>query len=153
MAEADRAMRNSAIKNFSHWDASLDKKHTAALKRLVRQHGWPTISLVGQKAANAAWLLAQHADHDPEFQESCLAMMKALPQKEIIPKDIAYLTDRVLVARGQPQLYGTQFWDYGDGLEPRPIQNESELDQRRKRMGLGSFTEYVKEHYKLYGKL
>lgn len=151
MAEADSFMRNKAIDDAAAWDSSLDKKHTAALKRIVQQHGWPTISLVGKKASRAAWLLAQHADHDTGFQQACLKLMKAVPEDEVARSDIAYLEDRVLVAKGQPQLYGTQFFDDGRGLQSRPIINRRNLAKRRKSMGLTSFASYVKEHNKLYG--
>lgn len=33
--------------------------------------GRPGMSLVGEQGAREAWLLAQHADRDPTFQEKC----------------------------------------------------------------------------------
>src|SRR5262245_38111794 len=94
MAKADKAMREKAIIDDS-WDGSLDKKHTVTLKRLVRQHGWPTIPLVGAKASDAAWLLAQHADHDLPFQSYCLELMKGVPVHDLKQSNVAYLEDRI----------------------------------------------------------
>src|SRR5262249_42523708 len=35
------------------------------LKQVIADRGWPGRSLVGPDAADAAWLIVQHADHDP----------------------------------------------------------------------------------------
>lgn len=43
----------------------VDEANTACLAEIVAAHGWPTRSLVGDDGANAAWLLAQHADGTP----------------------------------------------------------------------------------------
>ena len=48
--------------------SAVDAVHTARLKAIVAAHGWPTVAQVGQDGADAAWLLAQHADKDPAFQ-------------------------------------------------------------------------------------
>src|SRR5207244_6160203 len=89
---------------------AIDADNTAWLKDVVRRHGWPGCSLVGAEAANAAWLLVQHADRDPAFQRECLSLMEAaVAAGDASPADLAYLTDRVLRAEGKPQRYGTQF--------------------------------------------
>lgn len=152
MAKADQAMRNQAMEDPSAWDGSLDKRHTARMKKIVREYGWPDIPLVGIEASNAAWLLVQHADHDPTFQKECLILMKALPEEDILQPNIAYLEDRILTAEGKPQLYGTQFQGTGKSLRPRPIADEKSVDRRRKSMGLGTMAEYTKLMQKEYGE-
>ena len=48
------------------------------------------------------WLLAQHADADPAFQRHCLGLLAAAVEAgEATLTDQAFLTDRVLLARGQ----------------------------------------------------
>src|SRR5439155_1758694 len=67
------------------------------------------ISLAGEDGAEAAWLLAQHADRDPAFQRRCLDLLaEAAARGEASWMHVAYLTDRVLLAEGKPQEYGTQ---------------------------------------------
>ena len=117
----------------------IDRANTKWLKDLVEKRGWPRISGAGKDGAFNAWLLVQHADKDPAFQKKCLDLMKALPKEEVELKNIAYLTDRVLVAEGKKQLYGTQFHTVDGKLEPRPIEEEAKVDERRKAMGLGTF--------------
>jgi hypothetical protein len=151
----DQEMRNNALESgdTSQWDSSIDEKNAAYLKDVVRRTGWPTISAVGQEASQAAWLLAQHADHDLNFQAECLALMKSLPASEISQANIAYLEDRVLVARGKQQSYGTQFYTQDGALRPRPIQDEEGLEARRATMGLETFTDYRQRMMGKYGNL
>ena len=100
-----------------------DGENTQWLKQIVEQRGWPTKSMVGSDGANAAWLLVQHADADIKFQRKCLDLMAALPKNEVSQTDFAYLTDRVLLAEGKNQLYGTQF-DLVDGKLHRTAEDE-----------------------------
>ncbi len=141
-SQADQKMRNDAMAGKSEWDNSVDRENTEYLKELIGKNGWPKKSVIGDEAARAAWLLAQHADHDPDFQENCLKLMKELPDGEVDPAKVAYLEDRVLVNRGQPQIYGTQFYQDGEYFGPRPITDVETLDERRAAVGLGPFKDY-----------
>lgn len=152
MAEADQSMRNKSIYDLSLWDETVDKKHTAELQDIVNKFGWPTVSLVGEEASHAAWLLVQHADHDTQFQVRCLEMMKLQPVGEVRLLDVAYLDDRVRCAQGRPQLYGTQFDNPGKRFGPKTVEDRPHLDQRRKAVGLSSFKEYRKQMIDLYGE-
>lgn len=141
MFDEDQAMRMSGA-----WDAEVDQRNTARMKEVVEAFGWPIISKFGERVVHAAWLLVQHADADPVFQEEVLSLMKALPDGEVLKQDIAYLEDRVRVNTGRPTLYGTQFYNDDRGaFGPRPIENPKTLDERRTAMGLGLFAEYDKE--------
>jgi len=122
----------------------VDSKHTARMKEIVAEYGWPTKSMVGEQGATAAWLLVQHADADPKFQRHCLALMKKAAPEEVSPKNLAYLTDRVLVNEGKNQLYGTQFFLEDGKMVPQPIDDEANLDERRKEAGLMPMSEYTK---------
>ena len=117
------------------------------MKRIVNKYGWPTRKLVGKRASNFAWLLVQHADNDVKFQEFCLKLIKEAGGNDAITKrQIAFLTDRVLVNKGEPQIYGTQFYvDKSGKIIPRPIFDSLHLDNRRKIIGLESFKEYKME--------
>ena len=74
--------------------------------------------------------------------ERCLTLMQNLPAKSIHPANIAYLQDRVLMRRGEPQIYGTQFVGIGGELSVHPIIDPKHVDERRASVGLGPFTEY-----------
>lgn len=142
---ADQAMRIKAQEQGG-WDETIDKENTERLKTIIEEIGWPTISKVGAKASHAAWLIAQHADHDREFQRACLGLLTKQSRDEIQPKEIGFLTDRVRVAAGNLQLYGTQFWTDDNGVfGPRPIEDVDSLDQRRDELGMQPFSEYMAE--------
>ncbi|MFI2713807.1 DUF6624 domain-containing protein [Micromonospora sp. NPDC018662] len=125
----------------------VDLDNTAWLSQIVDRQGWPRRSRVGKEAATAAWLLAQRADHDPDFQRRCLRLLAhTVDDGEAEPSHLAYLTDRVRRAEGRPQRYGTQFWCGPDGagpLQPQPIEDLQHLDERRRSVGLGPFAEYA----------
>lgn len=122
----------------------VDAANTIFMKDVVEKRGWPGRSMVGVDGANAAWILVQHADADPEFQRRCLALLEvAYSRQEATGQELAYLTDRVLVSEGKPQLYGTQFRRIGGELKPLPIKDEAHVDDRRREMGLSPLSDYT----------
>jgi len=150
---------------------SIDKANTRRMKRLIKRHGWPKVSDVGPKAARAAWLLVHHADHDHMFQRKCLKHLEtAVQMGEAKPRDLAYLTDKVRVAEGRAQVYGTQVFDVRQldvlyrlsgnhlvdamdriqgsirnrqPLQPLPIEDEVNVDKRRAEVGLPPLRVYI----------
>lgn len=142
----------SEFKKITDSMSAVDQDNLAFLKRLVEKHGWLSRTLVSADGAKAAWLMLQHADSDREFQKECLEMMKGLPAGEVEGKDVAYLTDRILVNEGQPQIYGTQIKSAANGgLELAPLFEPEQVDERRKKMGLGPIQEYLDEIRKQFG--
>jgi hypothetical protein len=130
---------------------AVDADNTAWLKTLVRARGWPGQSMVGAAAADAAWLMAQHADRDPEFQRECLGLLEAaVRQGEASPRNLAYLTDRVLVHEGRTQRYGTQFMHGHDGLVPQPIEDPEGVDELRASVGLEPLSSYEEQMKRMY---
>ncbi len=117
---------------------------TAAFRQWVKAHGWPLRSEVGDTGAQSAWLLAQHADHDPAWQREALALMETLrPRGEVNLSDLAYLRDRVAMATTGRQSYGTQGACQGPGQwEPFAIEEPASLDSRREAMTLPSMSRY-----------
>src|SRR5437899_7564184 len=104
--------------------AAIDEENTAWFHGVVREHGWLDRSLLGEEAAHAAWLLVQHADQDPDFQRECLDLLHmAVEAGEGSAQELAYLTDRVLLAEGKPQRYGTQFTAGATAWEPQPLED------------------------------
>lgn len=124
----------------------IDGENTERLRRILAEHGWPGRSLVGDQGAHDAWLIAQHADHDPAFQRQALDLLTdALARDEARPRELAYLTDRVRVNEGREQVFGTQMWPDENGMPvPQPIENPERLDQRRAEVGLEPFDQYLR---------
>lgn len=121
----------------------VDDDNTTWLAGVVAERAWPGSSLVGKDGAHAAWLLAQHADRQPEVQQRFLdALRAAVRDGEATPAEAAYLEDRVRTNAGLPQRYGTQFTVTDDGFGPHPIEDPENLDQRRAAAGLEPFADY-----------
>lgn len=146
MMKADQDARVRLLRDdqqATEFVQALDRRHTARMQEIVAKFGWPGRSLVGRDGAKAAWLLVQHADQDRAFQNECLGRMHRSPAGEVEPHDLAYLTDRVLLAEGKPQRYGTQLEVKNGKLEPRLLEEPDSVDERRQSIGLPPLAEYV----------
>ncbi|WP_324604473.1 MULTISPECIES: DUF6624 domain-containing protein [Streptomyces] len=88
--------------------------------------------------------MAQHADRALDLQHQVLGLLEdAVAAGDALPRHLAYLTDRVLVAAGEPQVYGTQYTNARDGdLRPYPVTDPEQLDARRAAVGLESAAAY-----------
>jgi hypothetical protein len=141
MMEADQAERTGES------TADGDESRTDRLRAIIDEHGWPTIDMVGRDGATAAWLIAQHADFDVDFQAAALGLMRAaLEAEQADPTEVAYLEDRVAVNRGQPQRYGTQVRCRGGRPEPAtPLVDAAGVDGVRADVGLQPLAEYYEE--------
>jgi hypothetical protein len=161
--ERDQAVRNEAMSGGlagggnldpdlgRRWEA-IDVANTAWVSRVIDRYGWPGYELVGKEGELAAFLLVQHADRQPQFQESCLVPLEAAVNAgDADPGHLAYLTDRVRVAKGEPQVYGTQIgWKDGKP-QPHPIEDPERVDERRAAVGLGTLAEYMVHFQELAG--
>lgn len=118
--------------------------NAAMLRAMIEQDGWPDAARVGEDGAEAAWLIAQHAIAQPDFQRSCL---DALGNSDAPAWQAAMLEDRIRVHEGRLQLYGSSFdWDADGVMSPRPIEDPDGVDQRRAAVGLPSLAEAIERH-------
>jgi len=121
--------------------SEVDSRNLTRLKQIVKAGGFPDAQMVGDEGVRAAWLLTQHADSDPGFQEQLLPSVKTLVERGELPgSDYALLSDRVLVARHKKQIYGSQF-DM-ESFKPFPIRDPAKVDARRASVGLGPLKDY-----------
>lgn len=120
----------------------VDTDNLVWLKAEWRENGWFTAARDGAEASGNAWLLAQHADRDPDFQRALLPVL-ALATDMQGKINYAYLADRVATNAGEPQVYGTQGRCVGPGRwEPDTVKDPEGLDARRLALGLGSEADY-----------
>ncbi|MGH2445533.1 MAG: DUF6624 domain-containing protein [Candidatus Limnocylindria bacterium] len=132
---------------FAAWDA-VDFANQERMREILDEYGWPGWSLVGEDGALAAWILIQHSDLQRDLQKRGLAMLQAaVDADDADPGDLAYLIDRVRVADGEPQVYGTQVMmdESGELISRTPIEDEANVDARRAEVGLGTLEEYYEE--------
>ncbi len=130
----------------------IDDENAIWLRWAVTEFGWPGRSLVGDDGAHAAWLLAQHADRDPALQEQCLGLLEqAVAASEAEPRDLAFLADRVRLARGQNQIYGTQMTPRDGRFTVQRLADPETVDARRASVGLEPLDDYLNLALELYG--
>jgi hypothetical protein len=153
MAEQDQKARSFLHSSGLRVDPSspesvrmheVDSANLERLKHIVRQDGFPTAAMVGLDGVNAAWLLTVHAAGDVDFQEKVLELTREHVRRgEVRSDQVALLTDDVLAGRGKPQRYGTNFVLRAGELQPAPMEDEANVDQRRRAIGLGSLANYA----------
>ena len=116
--------------------ADVDAELTEQLKDIVAKAGWPTISLVGYDASNAAMLILTHtADH--AWQLSLLPQLENLADtKKIDGSPLALVIDKELVSEGKLQRYGTQFKFVDGGMAMYGVEDPAGLDARRAKVFL-----------------
>jgi hypothetical protein len=138
MADADR----------SSGRATTDERHAARLWEMLDDYEcWPGRRLVGDDGAEAAWRLAQHALFDPGLQRRCLEMLEVAVDAGDAPAGhYALLLDRVCMADGRNQVYGSQFVRSDDGttVVPFTIDDPNGVDDRRRRVGLPPLAEQAR---------
>lgn len=125
---------------------SVFSTHQRILENMFSRYGYPGYDLVGEKGEHSFWLMVQHCDQWPAFQEKVLTAMKPQVAKgKANPKNYAYLTDRVRINTGRKQVYGTQVTYNVDSCQalPKPLEDSLTVNARRKEIGLESIEEYL----------
>ncbi|MGW0986403.1 DUF6624 domain-containing protein [Streptomyces sp. NPDC002486] len=123
----------------------LTARHGDRLGEIMDEYGWPTAELVGEEAARAAWLIAQHADRQLGIQRRALQLMQqAVSAGSTGLRELAFLRDRTLVNEGRQQIYGTQIAGVKDGAPvPWLCEEPERMDELRAEVGIEPFDEYV----------
>lgn len=149
LKNADLALRDKLVQNgqlskgYNEEMKELHNRNAKTLNDIIDTIGYPTVDKVGKEASEATWLIIQHSIGQPEFMKKCAELLEiAVRENKAGPINLAYLTDRIAVFEGKPQLYGTQFdWDEIGELSPNPIDNLTKVNKRRKSIGLNSLEE------------
>jgi hypothetical protein len=141
LALEGKAPKKSSLDNLKRIDA----ENLIALKGIFKKVGFPTVAMVGRDGVSTAFLLVQHADADPAFQRHALTLAEPLALRRELPRrEFAMLTDRVLIAEGKQQLYGTQATIERGHVQLLPVVEPSDLDHRRAAMTMGPEQDYLK---------
>jgi hypothetical protein len=124
---------------------AVDAANLPKIRKIVADHGsLPSARQVGADGVSAAWLLVQHADRDPAFQQQVLdRIMPLVESGDVSSREIALLTDRVLVNAGAPQRYGSQLAAINGKWEPKPMEAPEQVDQRRASLGQMPLADYL----------
>jgi hypothetical protein len=149
LKNADLELRDKLIQNkqlgegYSEEMEKLHGSNAKILNEIIDRIGYPTIDKVGKEASEASWLIIQHSIGHPNFMRKCVELLEnAVGENKANPINLAYLTDRIAVCEGKPQLYGTQYdWDDNRELNPNLYDDLAKVNQRRQSIGLNSVEE------------
>ena len=149
LQKADLNLRDELIRKgtlSNGYNKEMEALHNLNAKRLneiIDSIGYPTPDKVGTEASEAAWLVIQHSIGQPDFMKKCVKLFEnAVNENKADPVNLAYLTDRIAVFEGKPQLYGTQFdWDENGELSPNFFDDLTKVNDRRNSIGLNTLEE------------
>jgi hypothetical protein len=114
-------------------------KNATRLRELIAAHGWPAVDVAGDDGAEAAWLVAQHAIGEPDFQRQALVFLSEVASQGRAPAwHAAYLEDRIAMHEGRPQRYGTQWLDdpFDGRVRPWKLVDPDRVNEFREQVGL-----------------
>ncbi|MEM9260519.1 MAG: DUF6624 domain-containing protein, partial [Bacteroidota bacterium] len=123
----------------------------AWLQAVFAESGLPEVDEVGPLGVRNFWIMVQHCDGSPAFQEHILAAMEndTAYQRPAFRKEIAYLTDRVLKNTGRPQRYATQLEQKDDMRLVLPaVEDSCRVDALRIAAGMAPLAVYYNDYLK-----
>lgn len=150
-----RQMIDSVQRNFGRESAEMKRLWTIISEKdsvnllkvtaILDKHGWLSRDKVGARGNQTLFLVIQHSDQ--KTQEKYLPMMReAVKNGKASASSLALLEDRVALAQGKKQVYGSQI-----GFDPAtnksyvlPLEDPDHVDERRASMGLGPLADYVR---------
>jgi hypothetical protein len=110
---------------------------------ILEKYGWPTKEMVGEWGAQAVFLVIQHAE--TEVQDKYLPVMReAVKKGNARASSLALLEDRVALAHGGKQTYGSQVGSDEQGMYLLPLLDPDNVDDRRLSVGLGPLAGYLR---------
>lgn len=123
-----------------------DSINLIKVKNIIDKDGWLGPDVIGDQGSTTLFLVIQHSDL--ETQEKYLPVLRAAVESaKAKPSALAYLEDRVAIAQGKKQVYGTQIKrDETTGkYSIEPIDDEPNVNKRRASVGLERLEEYAKQ--------
>lgn len=143
IAEKKNGMKSPEKDSLWQLKRVLNDANIKRLEALIARKGWPRMSVVGRDAATAAFLIVQHGDL--ALQKKYKPQIEAAANKKDAEwSSLALLIDRIEVNENRPQIYGSQvkYNEEKKVYEPFPIVDESNLDIRRRKVGLRPAKDY-----------
>ncbi|WP_437400091.1 DUF6624 domain-containing protein [Flagellimonas lutimaris] len=135
---------------------NIDSTNLAEVEKIIKDHGYPSLSIVGEPTNKAIFYVIQHSDKIDKY----IQVIREAAENGDIPKtSLAMMEDRNLMDKGLEQMYGTQIkgqankqgeWIYFLW----PIKNVDSVNIWRKQVGFDqSLEEYLNGmgvEFKLY---
>lgn len=150
--------RNNPGSEEAEYDLFLQQEKTDSvnmvrLAKMLDEHGWIARSVYGNKTSDQALaILNKGSSNHHVYYFSMLS--KSFANGEVKPSGFAEIYDKAMVAQGRNQLYGTQLsFNEADGTNyVHPMDDEANVDKRRRMVGLEPMTAYWEKFGIVYPK-
>lgn len=122
-----------------------DSLNLIKVEKILNERGWVGKDIVGAEANQTLFLVIQHSDLG--VQQKYLPMMRdAVKAGNADAASLALLEDRIALREGRRQIYGSQIGTHPTTKKEYvlPLEDPENVDERRQKMGLGTFGDYVK---------
>lgn len=142
--------------DWNKFKDSVFTTHEKRLQEIFNENGFVGYDLAGEEGSKNFWLMVQHCDHNPDFQNKVLEKMKIeVDKKNTNPSDYGLLVDRVNINTGKPQVYGTQVtYNFNTGQAyPKTLEDSVNVNKRRKAINLEPLEVYLNEMTKMHFRM
>jgi hypothetical protein len=124
-----------------------DRQNQVLVKSIIEKCGFEAIEKQGEKAVKAAFMITQHGQ--ASLREEYFHYFENAAQKKLLKKAaLAIMIDRMLMEKGEPQLYGSQ-WE----TDPKtftnilsPLKYPNRVNILRDSMGMPPLEQYMKSN-------
>lgn len=143
--EKEFAWDSEEIQNLWRTMHLQDSINLIKVEKIISEYGWLGADDIGKQGSTTIFLVIQHADI--ATQEKYLPILQdAVDKGNARGSDLALMKDRVLLGKGQKQVYGSQLEadPVNGGYRVSAITDPDMVDLRRKDVGLGTMSEYLK---------
>lgn len=129
----------------------VDTLNTAELKVILQEYSWADIIEGDPQLFKQAFHVVQHSP-DETFRAEVLAEISPYAERgEIDGQEYALMYDRVELAAGRQQLYGSQYKCVDGQYDVYDLKDPDGVDARRAIMGMSPLKEYLEQGRAFYG--
>ena len=119
-----------------------DSINLIKVKKIIDERGWLDVDIIGEQGNKTLFLVIQHADINT--QEKYLPILKeAVKMGNANVSYYAIMKDRVLLRKGEKQIYGSQVENKTGKWVLSPMIDPDKVDKRREEVGLKPLAEYL----------
>ena len=123
----------------------IDLKNGLRVQQIIDAYGWLGIDDIGEDANETLFLCIQHINELTVQTKYLPLLREAVKQGNAKGWHYAFLTDRILMNQGKPQVYGTQTITSNNKVFIVPLENPDKVDELRKEIGLAPLNNYMQD--------
>lgn len=144
IGEIEKKYGNDSKEMRAHWQKiiEIDSINLIKVKKILDERGWLGDSVIGSQGNQTLFLVIQHSNR-PTWEKYIPMLREAVKTGNADPSALALMEDRLALAQGKRQTYGSQIGRDDSGYYVLPLNDPDHVDERREEVGLGKLQEYV----------